>query len=62
MADKRKTIAVMSETKNKLKVTEEIEHCSLISSRSRGSSFSIVPNYGLDDRDSVPGRGRGLFF
>jgi hypothetical protein len=29
---------------------------------SRGSSGSIVSDYGLDDRGSIPGRGRGFFF
>jgi hypothetical protein len=29
---------------------------------SRGSSVSIVSNYGLDDRGSIPDRGRGFFF
>jgi hypothetical protein len=29
--------------------------------RSRGSSGSIVSDYGLDDRGSIPGRGRGFF-
>jgi hypothetical protein len=29
---------------------------------SRGSSVSIVSDYGLDDRGSIPGRGRGFFF
>jgi hypothetical protein len=27
-----------------------------------GSSGSIVSDYGLDDRGSIPGRGRGIFF
>jgi hypothetical protein len=30
--------------------------------RSRGSSGSIVSDYGLDDRGSIPHRGRGFFF
>jgi hypothetical protein len=30
--------------------------------RSRGSSGSIVSDYGLDDRGSIPGRGRGFLF
>jgi hypothetical protein len=30
--------------------------------RSRGSSVSIVTDYGLDDRDSIPDRGRGFIF
>jgi hypothetical protein len=30
--------------------------------RSRGSSVSIVTDYGLDDRSSIPDRGRGFFF
>jgi hypothetical protein len=30
--------------------------------RSRGSSGSIVSDYGLDDRGSIPDRGRGFFF
>jgi hypothetical protein len=30
--------------------------------RSRGSSGSIVNDYGLDDRGSIPDRGRGFFF
>jgi hypothetical protein len=34
--------------------------CSTI--RSRGSSGSIVSDYGLDDRGSIPDRGRGHFF
>jgi hypothetical protein len=29
---------------------------------SRGSSVSTVTDYGLDDRDSIPDRGRGFFF
>jgi hypothetical protein len=29
--------------------------------RSRGSSVNIVSDYGLDDRGSIPGRGRGFF-
>jgi hypothetical protein len=29
---------------------------------SRGSSVSIVSDCGLDDRGSIPNRGRGLFF
>jgi hypothetical protein len=29
---------------------------------SRGSSVSIVSDYGLDDRGSIPDRGRGFFF
>jgi hypothetical protein len=29
---------------------------------SRGSSVSIVTDYGLDDRGSIPDRGRGFFF
>jgi hypothetical protein len=28
----------------------------------RGSSGSIMSDYGLDDRGSIPDRGRGLFF
>jgi hypothetical protein len=28
----------------------------------RGSSGSIVSDYGLDDRGSIPDRGRGFFF
>jgi hypothetical protein len=30
--------------------------------RSRGSSGSTVSDYGLDDRGSIPDRGRGFFF
>jgi hypothetical protein len=30
--------------------------------RSCGSSVSIVSDYGLGDRGSIPGRGRWLFF
>jgi hypothetical protein len=30
--------------------------------RSRGSSVSIVSDYGLDDRGSIPERSRGFFF
>jgi hypothetical protein len=30
--------------------------------KSRGSSGSIVSDYGLDDRGSISGRGRGFFF
>jgi hypothetical protein len=29
--------------------------------KSRGSSVSIVSDYGLDDRSSIPDRGRGFF-
>jgi hypothetical protein len=29
--------------------------------RSRGSSVGIAMGYGLDDRDSIPGRGKKLF-
>jgi hypothetical protein len=28
---------------------------------SRGSSGSILSDYGLDDRGSIPGRGNGFF-
>jgi hypothetical protein len=28
----------------------------------QGSSVSIVSDYGLDDRGSIPNRGRGFFF
>jgi hypothetical protein len=34
----------------------------IISAESRGSSGSIVSDYGLDDQGSIPGRGRGFFF
>jgi hypothetical protein len=27
-----------------------------------GNKFSIVSDYGLDDRGSIPDRGRGFFF
>jgi hypothetical protein len=30
--------------------------------KSRSSSVSIVSDYGLDDRGSIPNRGRGFFF
>jgi hypothetical protein len=30
--------------------------------KSRGSSVSIVSDYGLDDWGSIPGRGKGYFF
>jgi hypothetical protein len=30
--------------------------------KSRGSSGNIVSDYGLDDRGSIPERGRGFFF
>jgi hypothetical protein len=30
--------------------------------RSRGSSVSIVSDYELDDRGSIPDEGRGFFF
>jgi hypothetical protein len=30
--------------------------------KSRGSSGSIVSEYGLDDRGSIPDGGRGFFF
>jgi hypothetical protein len=30
--------------------------------RSRGSSGSIVPDYGLDDQGSIPDKGREFFF
>jgi hypothetical protein len=36
--------------------------CVQSESRSRGSSVSIVSDYGLDDRDSIPDSGRGFFF
>jgi hypothetical protein len=29
--------------------------------RSRGSSVSVVSDYGLDDRGSIPGRRKGFF-
>jgi hypothetical protein len=35
---------------------------SLETSRSCGSSGSIVSDYGLDDRGSIPDRGREFFF
>jgi hypothetical protein len=34
----------------------------LILNRSHGSSGSIVSDYGLDDRGSISGRGKGFFF
>jgi hypothetical protein len=34
----------------------------LLIDRSLGSSVSIVSDYGLDDRGSIPDRGRGFFF
>jgi hypothetical protein len=34
----------------------------LFSFVSRGSSVSIVTDYGLDDRVSIPNRGLGFFF
>jgi hypothetical protein len=30
--------------------------------RAEASGGSIVSDYGLDDRGSIPGRGRGFFF
>jgi hypothetical protein len=35
---------------------------STVPQRSSGSSVSVVSNYGLDDRGSIPERGRGFFF
>jgi hypothetical protein len=41
-------------------------HLSFITStfldKSRGSSGSIVSDHGLDDRGSIPNKGRGFFF
>jgi hypothetical protein len=34
----------------------------LLNEESRGSSGSIVSDYGLDDRGSIPSRGKGFFF
>jgi hypothetical protein len=34
----------------------------IIIMRSQGSSVSIVSDYGLDDRGSIPDRGREFFF
>jgi hypothetical protein len=36
-------------------------YLALILNRSRGSSVSIVSDYRLYDRDSIPGRGKGFF-
>jgi hypothetical protein len=37
--------------------------CSVtVSYGSRGSSVSIATDYGLEDRGSIPDRGRGCFF
>jgi hypothetical protein len=41
---------------------QRITVCFLLFLWSRGSSDSIVSNYGLDDRDSIPDRDRGFFF
>jgi hypothetical protein len=38
-----------------------VSTCHTLSGR-RGSSVSIVPDYGLDDRGSIPGRGKGFIF
>jgi hypothetical protein len=40
----------------------ESELCNLTQSSSCSSSGSIVSDYGLDDRGSIPDRGRGFFF
>jgi hypothetical protein len=34
----------------------------MLSSKSRDSSLCIATGYGLDGRDSIPGRGKRLFF
>jgi hypothetical protein len=34
----------------------------LVNLWSRGNSVSIVSDYGLDDRGSIPDKGRGFFF
>jgi hypothetical protein len=36
--------------------------CMLKMSMSHGSSGSLVSDSGLDDRGSIPNRGRGFFF
>jgi hypothetical protein len=43
------------------------QHCEIIHKQinrngSRGSSVGTVSDYGLDDRGSIPDRGRGFFF
>jgi hypothetical protein len=43
-------------------MTSEYLHCSTKIIRSRGSSVSIVTDYGLDNRGSIPDRDRGFFF
>jgi predicted component of type VI protein secretion system len=43
------------------KSAEIIFHNKLSEHESQGSSVSIVSDYGLDDRGSIPDRGRGFF-
>jgi hypothetical protein len=53
-----------------IKFIKAVERCPLFfrntrpthSIWSRGSSVSIVSDYGLDNQASIPGRGRGFFF
>jgi hypothetical protein len=39
-----------------------VEACIRVAEMRRGSSDSIVSDYGLGDRGSIPDRGRGFFF
>jgi hypothetical protein len=41
-----------------IRIYEKLKHAIM----SRGSSVGIVSDYGLDDRGSIPDRGRGFFF
>jgi Ca2+-binding EF-hand superfamily protein len=47
-------------SKNKINKWHDFYH--LWSRGSSGSIGSIVSDYGLDDRGSIPDRGRGFFF
>jgi hypothetical protein len=61
--DNRRIFAIIrckKRQKASIPVTIRIKNCTFY--WSRGSSVSIVSDYGLDDRRSIPDRGRGFFF
>jgi hypothetical protein len=64
---KRKSLAPLQKKKSQLQGIKNIKSIVLASLReqtrhgNRCSSVSIVSDYGLDDRGSIPDRGRGFF-
>jgi hypothetical protein len=60
--DDRKSTAKMAKAIKRSPVIQALQLRALfVGGMSRVSSGSIVSDYGLDDRGSIPGRGRGFF-